>query len=157
MPRSRRRPGLAKTTAQRLVAKRRVELWQATDYRWRELFENADVMSEGATRSEGGRLVYYGTTSVLLAKVSSGGGVPDEQAAEVARMVRVDPHARLRAVRVACLEAQVRSDGPIGRIRADLMVRLDTSGVRIDIELEADVSEADSRAVKRRISGRKRR
>ena len=29
-----------------------MELWQASDYRWRELFEGADVMSEGATRDE---------------------------------------------------------------------------------------------------------
>jgi hypothetical protein len=132
-------PGLAKTRTLELMNRRSVELWQSVDYRWRELFESADVMSEGATREEPDGSMYYGTTSVLLPFASHGGFVPNDGAVEVARLIEIDPHARLRAVRIACLEAQVRSGGPIGRVRAELFVRKDRRGIRVDIDVEARV------------------
>jgi hypothetical protein len=141
-------PGLTKTRRLELVQRRNVELWQSSDYRWRELFESADVMSEGATRSEPEGPVYYGSTSVLLPVVSLGGLVPDDQADEVVRIIGLDPHARVRAVRISCLEAQLRSGGPLGRIRAELFVRRDRRGVRVDVEVEARVF-ADGQGVMR--------
>src|SRR5690606_13223710 len=130
-------PGLAKASSPRLLQQRKVELWHSADYRLRELFETADVMSEGATRRESEGSVYYGSTSVLL-KVfdrSADAGRRDE----LTRLIGADPHARLRAVRIACLEAQLRADGPIGRVQAELFVRRDRKGVRIDVEVEARV------------------
>ncbi len=124
-----------------MVRRRQLELVQSTDYRWRDLFEAADVMSEGATREESGGRVYYGSTSVLLPVMSRGGLLPDDELAEVSRLLASDPHARLRAVRIACLEAQLRSGGPIGRVRAELVVRPDPRGARIDVEVEAPVFE----------------
>lgn len=141
MARKTRGPGLRKTSAIALLHSRTVELWQSTDYGWRELFESADVMSEGATREESDGKRYYGTTSVLLKLVSRGGLVPDEQLEAIARLITRDPHARLRAVRIACLEAQVRSIAPIGRVRAELFVRRDVRGIRVDVDVEANVFE----------------
>ena len=132
-------PGLRKARAVSLLERRTLELWRSSDYRWRELFECADVMSEGATRQESEGSTYYGSTSVLLPFASKGGGIPDELGADVCTLIARDPHARLRAVRIACLEAQVRSRGPIGRIRAELFVRADERGVRVDVEVEARV------------------
>jgi hypothetical protein len=62
----------------------------------------------------------------------------------VQHVIAGDPHARLRAVRIACLEAQLRSGGPIGRVRAELFVRRDPRGVRLDIEVEARVFDERS-------------
>lgn len=123
-----------------------MELWQSSDYRWRELFEAADVMSEGAPRKEPDGLHYYGSTSVLLPTESRGGSVPDELAERLARFVSHDPHARVRAVRIACLEAQLRSGGKLGRVYAELFVREDNRGVRIDVEVDAPVLEVSGRA-----------
>lgn len=134
-----RGPGLAKTRGLPLLRRRTLELWQCSDYRWRELFEGADVMSEGAVRHEAGGPVYYGSTSVLLWSASRGAGVDDVTASELARILETDPHARLRAVRVACLEAELRAPGPIGRVRAELFVRADARGVRVDVDVEARV------------------
>jgi hypothetical protein len=143
-------PGLRKARGAPLLDRRTVELWRSSDYRWRELFECADVMSEGATRAEPDGSTYYGSTSVLLPFASKGGAVPDEQGNEVARLIASDPHARLRAVRIACLEAQVRSSGPIGRVRAELAVRSDVRGVRVDVDVEARVfSDAVPRPARR--------
>lgn len=133
-----RGPGPVKTGTLALGTSRRLELWQSADYRLRELFEAADVMSEGATRSEPDGATYYGSTSVLLPFVSHGGFVPAERATDIARLVASDPHARLRAIRIACLEAQVRSGAPIGRVRA-VFVRTDSRGIRVDVEVEARV------------------
>ena len=118
----RRGPGLRKASSLPLVEKRTVQMWRSSDYRWRELFESADVMSEGAARAEADGPTYYGTTSVLLPSASRGGHVPDADAAHVLRIIAGDPHARLRAVRIACLEAQLRAGAPIGRVRAELFV-----------------------------------
>lgn len=132
-------PGLAKTLGVPLLRARRLKLWQSTDYRWRELFESADVMSEGAARDEPDGSVYYGTTSVLLPTVSHGGSLPDAQLSDAVQLLRSDPHARVRAVRIACLEAQLRATGPLGRISAELFVRTDPRGVRVDVDVEASV------------------
>jgi hypothetical protein len=70
---------------------------------------------------------------------SQGGQIEDEHLVEVTQIISCDPHARTRAVRIACLEAQVRADGPIGRVRAELFVRADRRGVRIDVEVESAV------------------
>src|SRR5688572_680284 len=122
MARKSRGPGLKKTREHALLTVQKFELWQSSDYRWRELFESADVMSEGATRDEPEGTIYYGSTSILLPFTSRGGNVPDERAKDLIKLIRRDPHARLRAVRVACLEAQVRCNAPIGRVRAELFV-----------------------------------
>jgi hypothetical protein len=135
------RPGLAKVRGLPLLRRRLVELWQAADYRWRELFESADVMSEGATREEPSGPVYYGSTSVLLQLSRRGLDLDENELEQIKRVIAADPHARLRAVRIACLEAQLRAGGPIGRVRAELFVRRDPRGVRLDIEVEARVFE----------------
>ncbi|HEX3773111.1 MAG TPA: hypothetical protein VHV51_01535 [Polyangiaceae bacterium] len=145
MTRKLKGPGPAKTGILALGTSRKLELWQSTDYRLRELFEAADVMSEGATRSEPDGATYYGSTSVLLPFVTHGGFVPKERAGDIARLVASDPHARLRAIRIACLEAQVRSGAPIGRVRAELFVRRDARGIRVDVEVEARVFKSSER------------
>ena len=138
-------PGPVKAKALALGTTRTLELWQSADYRLRELFEAADVMSEGATRSDAEGTTYYGSTSVLLPYLSEGGAVPKERASEIARLIASDPHARIRAIRIACLEAQVRSRAPIGRVRAELFVRRDPRGIRVDVEVEARVFKNDER------------
>jgi len=138
-------PGPAKAGELMLGKSRKLELWQATDYRLRELFEAADVMSEGATRTDPDGATYYGSTSVLLPFVSHGGLVPNERAAMLTQLIASDPHARLRAIRIACLEAQVRSGAPIGRVRAELYVHRDKRGIRVDVDVEARVFVSSER------------
>lgn len=94
-------------------------------------------MSEGALRDEADGRVYYGSTSILFMVSSRGGPVPDAQVALLPRLLVVDPHVRLRAVRVACLEAQVRSRDALGRVDAELSVRVEPRGIRIDVEVQA--------------------
>ena len=122
--------------------RRSLELLRCADYRWTDLLERADVMSEGAVREETHGATYYGTTSVLLPFLSRGGAVPDHLARDVVLVASRDPHLRVRAVRIARREAQVRSVHPIGRISADVSVRHDVRGVRLDVEVEAPVDVA---------------
>lgn len=151
MSAKRGRPGLAKTRGQRLLHSRHVELWQSSDYQLRRLFESADVMSEGRTKNELEESVYYGSTSILISKTSLL-ELGTQDLAAVARLLGADPHARLRAVRIACLEAQLRAGGKLGPVRAELMIRKDKRGVRVDVEVEARVQRDASsvRSTKRR-------
>ena len=144
---SRQRPGLAKTRAAAFVRQRQVEQWAAIDYRWRELFERADVMSEGAVREEPSGAIYYGSTSMVLPVVSCGGLIPDEQVELLARALSGDPHARTRAVRVAYLEAQLRARQPMERLSADLAVRHDARGITVTVDVEARLHR-DGRVLK---------
>jgi hypothetical protein len=118
---------------------------QSPDYRWRELFERADVMSEGATRLEPEGARYYGSTSILVPLASRGGPLSDGDLAQLIVSLSVDPHARLRAVRIARLEAQLRASGPIGVLHAELVLRRDPRGLRFDVEVEARVFEPAQR------------
>lgn len=108
-------PGPAKVRGAPLILRRYVELVATSEGRLRELFEVADVISEGSAREEDGRLVYYGSTSLLIR--------PGEDAATVAQLGRLlpfDPHVRIRALRIAHREASSRAGGPIGTLHAEL-------------------------------------
>jgi hypothetical protein len=102
------------------------------------MFEAADVMSEGALRRESKATVYYGTTSILLLVQSKGGQIPDDALVQCLQLLRFDPHARLRAVRVAWREAAVRAAVPLGQLRAELAFSATPIGVKIDVDVEAE-------------------
>jgi hypothetical protein len=140
------RPGPRKASPAPLLHKRHVELWASSDYRIRQMFEAADVMSEGALRPEANGAVYYGTTSIVLWVVSKGGQIPDETLVECSRLLRLDPHARLRAVRVAWREAAVRAAVPLGQLRAELAFSTTPFGVKIDVDVEAEQQEQFKRS-----------
>ncbi len=105
------------------------------------MFEQADVMSEGAARQEGSRAVYYGTTSIVLPLVSRGGHIPDGHRGATLRLLACDPHARVRAVRIAWREAQVRAGAPLGQLRAELNFSMIDLGLKIDVDVEANQLE----------------
>jgi len=133
-------PGLAKVRAPPLVQRRRVELCTAHEGRWREILEAADVVSEGKACAEGAALVYYGTTSVLLPRASAGGLLPDLDIAALARVLRLDPHVRLRALRIAHREAQSRAGAPMKTLLAEIQISEAPRGVIIEIEVTAHLA-----------------
>jgi hypothetical protein len=119
-----------------------VELAAAAPGRWREIVDGADVVSEGMTRSEGERLVYYGSTSVLLLRRSAGGSLPDAELAALAALARADPHVRLRVLRVARREAAARAGGELGTLRAEIMVEASARGLALLVEVVARLCRA---------------
>ena len=133
------RPDPKKVERLPIGSRRTCSLLQSVDYVWRELLENADVVSEGAVRKEVEGLVYYGTTSVLLMPAAKGRAYSDEEVDTLVQLLTADPHARVRAVRIACIEAQLRAGCDIGAVRAELTIRRDARSVRIDIDVEARV------------------
>lgn len=106
--------------------------------------EFADVVSEGAVRCEPDGLTYYGSASLLWSLSSRGGCTPDGDAQRVARALSADPHARMRALRMARHEAQLRSAGRLTQVYAEVLVRRITTGIRLDIELEARLPPPES-------------
>lgn len=130
-------PGLTKVRAVPLVQRRRVELCTAHEGRWREILDAADVMSEGKTRPEGAGFVYYGSTSVLLPRRSSGGHLPDPDVPSLAGILRLDPHIRLRALRIAHREAELRAGAPMRTLHAEIQISDAPRGVIITIEVTA--------------------
>ena len=130
-------PGLAKTRGYPLIATRTTLLARATDARWASLFERADIISEGAARHEDGNLRWYGSTSVLLPQPL----LEDTEASLLLRVASHDVHVRLRAVRLAHREASVRAPWPLGRASCELRFQLATTGVRIDVDVEAPLLE----------------
>lgn len=135
--RSSPRPGPRKAKADRLIRQRLVRLWRSSDYLVKQMFESADVMSEGAAREESSGPTYYGTTSIVLLSESLGGHIPDADLASAGQLLLNDPHARVRAIRIAWREAQVRSTLPLGQVKAELSFSTLSNGVKIDVDVEA--------------------
>jgi hypothetical protein len=130
-------PGLAKIRVVPLVQRRRVELCTAHEGRWREILDAADIVSEGSARAEGPLLIYYGSTSVLLPRRSAGGLLPDLDIESLARVLRLDPHVRLRALRIAHREAQARAGASMGTLSAEIQIKEAARGVIIAVEVTA--------------------
>jgi hypothetical protein len=122
-----------------VVLSREAVLLRAPDARWRELFERADVMTEGGARDEPSGRVWYGSTSAIL---RAEGAAP----ALLAELAGRDPHVRLRAVRMAHREAQLRAPGLLGRFACEIRVSVDSRGVRIDVDVQAPLIERRARA-----------
>jgi hypothetical protein len=127
-------PGLAKARPAPLVEERHPLLAGSTDGRWRDLFDHADLVTEGAAREEPLGRTWYGTTSLIL----------PADGAEVALLTLVaarDPHVRLRALRAARREACLRAPGRLGRLACEIRIKPDPRGVRIDVDVQAPLIE----------------
>jgi hypothetical protein len=136
------RPGLAKARGLPLVCARPALLVRAPDARWRDLFDRADVVSEGSLRDERSGRVWYGSTSLILRLA----GEPEADAGFLAALVARDVHVRLRAVRLAHREACLRAPGRLGRFACEMRVSPDIEGVRIDVDVQAPLIEGSAHA-----------
>ena len=147
------KPGLAplrKARPPALVDVRARTGVRTVDGRWREAFDAADVVSEGALKDEthtSGRQVWYGSTSLIVAI-----GADDEERAFLAALAERDLHARTRALRVAVREASARAlaaaapaGASLGRSQCEIRVSVDPRGVRIDVDVQAPLIEASAR------------
>ncbi|WP_437747316.1 hypothetical protein WME73_21710 [Sorangium sp. So ce302] len=128
-------PGLAKVQRPPLLQRRHIELVTCSAGRLHALFDSADVLSEGSTRDEGGALVYYGSTSLHVALP------PDAPlAARLDRALALDPHLRLRALRVAHREAAARAGGPLGPMQAEIRCGFAPHAAAVSFALTVDVT-----------------
>jgi hypothetical protein len=117
-----------------MVVTRQTLLVRATEARWREMFEGADVVSEGCARDEALGRMWYGSTSLILA-------APPEQVPFLAAVAERDIHVRVRALRAAYREAASRAPGRLGRISCEVRIVPDPRGVRIDVDVQAPLIE----------------
>jgi hypothetical protein len=107
---------------------------RATDPKWRDLFDAADVVSEGGLRREVTGQVWYGSTSLILRTAP-------EETEILAAVAARDLHVRVRAMRAARREACLRAPAPLGRIVCELRFGADPCGVRIDVDVQAPLIE----------------
>ena len=111
---------------------------RTTEGRWRDLFECADAISEGAVKQEGADRVWYGSTSLIL-------GLPVETSLEdrafLLEVAKKDVHVHVHALRCAHREAQSRAPGMLGRVSCELHFSVDPRGLRIDVDVQAPLIE----------------
>jgi hypothetical protein len=138
-------PGLAKTRSAPLYRARTVELVSGCDARWQELFDSADVVSEGAPRGEDPHREYFGSTDIVLLVHPER---PGDDIGTIADLVARDPHVRIRALRMARREAAQRAMGPLDRMWSEISVTAADRGVSVHVEVQAPVFP-DRRVVKR--------
>jgi hypothetical protein len=144
---STRGPGLAKAGRPPLVTEKTMRLVTSSDARWAELFEKADIVSEGAPRDVGTKRSYFGSTDIVL--LAGPKCLPEHDLASIAAC---DPHVRLRAVRMARREAAQRAGGPLDKLHAEITVSSGSRGVTVHVEVEAHVFP-DRRALPRAAVG----
>jgi hypothetical protein len=112
---------------------------QTSEGRWRDLFEAADAISEGAVKEErSGERVWYGTTSLIL-------GLPVETSLEdrafLLEVSKKDVHVHVHALRCAHRDAQSRAPAMLGRVSCELHFSDDPRGLRIDVDVQAPLIE----------------
>ena len=117
---------------------------RTTEGRWRDLFQEADAMSEGGVKDERGERVWYGTTSLILGLPVE---TPVEERAFLLALARKDVHVHVHALRCAHREAQSRAPGMLGRTVCEVTFSEDPRGLRIDVDVQAPLIER--RRVKR--------
>jgi hypothetical protein len=117
---------------------------RTTEGRWRDLFQDADAMSEGGVKDERGERVWYGTTSLILGLPVE---TPVEERAFLLALARKDVHVHVHALRCAHREAQSRAPGMLGRTVCEVTFSEDPRGLRIDVDVQAPLIER--RRVKR--------
>jgi hypothetical protein len=127
-------PGIVKARAQPVVVAQPMVVVRASVARWREMFDRADMVSEGGVRTEAEGRVWYGSTSLILAA----GAV---EAPFFAAVADRDVHVRVRAIRAAHREASSRAPGRLGRLSCEVRVAPDPCGVRIDVDVQAPLIE----------------
>jgi hypothetical protein len=127
-------PGIVKARPQAVVVTQPMVVVRASVAQWRDLFERADVISEGSARDEPQGRFWYGTTSLILPTAPA-------DAAFYAAVADRDVHVRVRALRAAHREASSRAPGRLGRLSCEVRVTPDPSGVRIDVDVQAPLIE----------------
>ena len=130
------RPGLRKARRPPLLTSREVRLVSSSDVRVGELFETADVVSEGASRVDGKQRAYFGSSNIILL---IGSEETREGLDRVAQVLARDPHVRLRAMRLARREAAQRANGPLERLEAHITVAPCSRGITVHVDVEATV------------------
>jgi hypothetical protein len=126
---------------------------RTTDALWRDAFETADAVSEGAPREEARGHVWYGSTSLIL-HLSGEGATTEAERAFVAAVAARDLHVRTRALRLAVREAAVRAGQAspghaLGRSKCEIRFAVDPEGVRIDVDVEAMLVRQSGKAARR--------
>ncbi len=125
------------------VASRRLVLCSLRES-WilRHLVE-ADIVSEGAVRTEGARRVYYGTTSFSFTvdegRVRTGEPVLPWSNEALGTALDADPTTRLHAVRVARREAVSRAGGSLDVAYTDVRTTVSLEGEKARVRIEVDV------------------
>jgi hypothetical protein len=128
-------PGLAKVRhASLLRAKERV-LVALTEGAVRDWLERADVMSEGRTTHASDASTYYGSTSIVLPLAEA--PLPRRDDSALIAALAACPHLRLRALRIARREAEVRAGASLDTVRAEITTHRDARGLVVAIEVEA--------------------
>ncbi len=111
---------------------------RTTEGRWRELFEAADMVSEGAAKDERDGRTWYGSTSLILELPVETSLEDREQLLAIAQK---DVHAHVHALRSAHREAQSRAPGQLGGVACELRFSDDPMGLRIDVDVQAPLIE----------------
>ncbi len=117
-----------------------MELWTSEPGAISDYVRTADVVSEGEVREEeGGKRVYYGSTSLLFVPGSRTSMLP---VGVLCARLSNDPHARLLALRIAVREATQRAGAQPGSASAEIAFREVPSGVIATVDVTLPIETA---------------
>jgi hypothetical protein len=131
-------PGLRKATRPRVFVTRSLLLAKLDEAVTRDWLDEADIVSEGGLHGDDR---WYGSTYITLAPATvRGGSTPiDLDARELVKLVRADPHLRLRMVRIARREACARALCTLDTLRAEISIEPCSRGISVTIDVECDL------------------
>jgi len=116
-----------------------MELWASEPGAISDYVRTADIVSEGDVREEGGKRVYYGSTSLLFVPGSRTSTLP---VGVLCARLSNDPHARLLALRIAVREATQRAGAQPGSASAEIAFREGPRGVIATVDVTLPIETA---------------
>lgn len=116
-----------------------MELWTSEPGAMSDYVRTADVVSEGEVRDEGGKRIYYGSTSLLFVPSARTSMLP---VGVLCARLSNDPHARLLALRIAVREATQRAGAQPGSASAEIAFREGPSGVIVTVDVTLPLEAA---------------
>ena len=133
-------PGLAKVRTPPLTRRREKILVAIAYGPMREWLEAADIVSEGGVEA-GPPAKYFGTTSILLTWATASEATRNATPLERS-ILAIDPHLRVRALRIARVEAELRAPGMLGPMRSEMEIAVTARGITLSIDVEAQIATA---------------
>jgi len=132
-----RGPGLRKARP-RFYTEHPTGLVRTSEGRWRDLFQQADAISEGGVKHDAEGPTWFGSTSLILRFPAD---TPAHERTLLAQLARNDVHVRTHALRCARREAQSRAPAMLGRVACEVQIHEVAEGLRIDIDVQAPLIE----------------
>lgn len=133
-------PGLRKAKRGSVRSQRQPQLLRLNEGWIAFMFRKADLISEGAVRTESGTKSYYGSTSIGLCIDAASLAHEGHEAQALGAALLADPFTRLHVLRLARREATSRAGASLDVAYSEVTAEVSLSGGDLELLFQIDLN-----------------